>query len=179
MWSARAANPRAGFPRPVYYNSTAIDTGKGLKPRPVIYGVVRVESGTGFNPLVEELKAQYAISQLVGRIFDGTGVREHDVRRQMALHKRTSGEPDGYLVVIHSRRYGKIDLTVQWKSNGVEVVSFSEAGDDQEALLLMSPYSWVRTVQGFFNVARPVALGLLGTSVLRKEEPGEKARRND
>ena len=151
MWSARAANAR-----PVYYNSTAIDTGKGLKPRPLIYGVVRIEAGTGINPLVRELKAHYATSQLIGKLLEGTGVREHDLRRQLTLHKRATGEPDAYLIAIRSYEFGAIDCAGAWKSSGVEVISFSEAGDEQEALLLISPYSWIRTARGSYMVERPV-----------------------
>jgi len=143
MWSARAANAR-----PVYYNSTSIDTGKGLKPRPLIYGVVRIEAGTGINP--------YVTSQLIGKLLEGTGVREHDLRRQLTLHKRATGEPDAYLIAIRSCEFGAIDCGGAWKSSGVEVISFSEAGVDQEALLLISPYSWIRTARGSYMVERPV-----------------------
>lgn len=147
LWTWRTSSPDNSRLRTIYYNSTAIETPKGLKARALLYGVVRIEPAAGLNP-------QFPW-RLVGRIFEGTGIRESEIRRQLTLRFKADGLPDAYLIVLRSGEVGVIDRSAAWKSKNVEIVSFSESGSQQEALLLMSPYSWVRTSRGALLVERP------------------------
>ena len=47
---------------------------------------------------------------------------------------------------------GRIDIRSPWKADAVQVVAFSEHADEQEAMLLMPAYSWVRGELGTFYV---------------------------
>ncbi len=160
VWTARAGIPRIGMSQQVYYNSTAVQTAKGLRTCPVLYGVVRIEPATGFNP--------HLPWRMIGRLFEGTGVRANDIRRQITLHGGARGEPDAYLIALRSCDFGVVSHRGPWKSKGVEVLSFSEAGDTQESLVLMSPYSWVQTGRGVFQIERPLMPQQMRSGVLKE-----------
>ena len=52
--------------------------------------------------------------------------------------------PDAYLFVVAPEKTGRIDISSPfWKPASVQVVSFSEDSDQQQAMLLMPAYSWV------------------------------------
>jgi hypothetical protein len=60
--------------------------------------------------------------------------------------------PDLYLFVVTARQTGRLDIRSPWKADAVQVVALSEHADEQEAMLLMPAYSWVRGELGTFYV---------------------------
>jgi hypothetical protein len=60
--------------------------------------------------------------------------------------------PDLYLFVVTAERTGHLDIRSPWKADAVQVVALSEHADEQEAMLLMPAYSWVRGELGTFYV---------------------------
>ncbi len=64
-------------------------------------------------------------------------------------------QPDYLLVVAKSCEVGHVDVgSTAWRSEGTLLISFSECGRQQEAMLLMPPGAWLRTDVGKF-VLRP------------------------
>ena len=62
-------------------------------------------------------------------------------------------EPDRLLVVVRSCEAGRLDIGARgWKSEGTLLISFSECREEQEAMLLMPPYGWLRTDLGTFRL---------------------------
>jgi len=60
-------------------------------------------------------------------------------------------KPGGFLVVVRSRLVGKLIIgRTNWRSDDTWLISFSECGDQQEAMLLMPAYSWIQTELGRF-----------------------------
>jgi hypothetical protein len=61
--------------------------------------------------------------------------------------------PDYYLFVVDSGRTGELVIEHEgWKSDGVVLVSLSQMGNRQEAMLLMRIHSWIRGQLGLFAV---------------------------
>ena len=61
--------------------------------------------------------------------------------------------PDSYLLALSSERCGAFDcLNVGWKSETVFPLAVSQFRDRGEALLLMRPGDWVRTVLGVWQL---------------------------
>jgi hypothetical protein len=60
--------------------------------------------------------------------------------------------PDFFLFVLTAGHTGRLDIQSQWKADAVQVVALSEHADEQEAMLLMPAYSWLRGELGTFYV---------------------------
>jgi hypothetical protein len=61
--------------------------------------------------------------------------------------------PDFYLFVATSKATGRLDVaSACWKAEPVQVVALSEGAHQHEAMLLMPPYSWIRSELGTFFV---------------------------
>lgn len=159
IWTSQM-DSAGGGKRPVYYNSTGVETAKGLRACAVIYGVVRVDAATGFNP--------HLPGRLVGRTLASTGARMDGGLPQITLRWLATGSPDAYLVAVRSETFGIVDRTGLWKSDGVEVVSFSEWGGVQEMLLVMRPYTWLVTSRGAFQIEQPSLPAELRSGVLKE-----------
>jgi hypothetical protein len=62
-----------------------------------------------------------------------------------------AAKPDGFLVVARSQLVGKLTIgRTDWRSDSTWLISFSECGDQQEAMLLMRAHSWLQTELGRF-----------------------------
>ena len=60
-------------------------------------------------------------------------------------------KPDGFLVVTRSQLVGKLTVgRTDWRSARTWLISFSECGDQQEAMLLMREHNWMQTELGRF-----------------------------
>jgi hypothetical protein len=59
--------------------------------------------------------------------------------------------PDLFLVVVRPELTGKLIVGIgDWRSSDTWLLSFSETADQQEAMLLMAAYSWLRGELGRF-----------------------------
>ncbi|MEZ5398677.1 MAG: hypothetical protein R2729_03355 [Bryobacteraceae bacterium] len=65
-------------------------------------------------------------------------------------------KPDAYLVVVKSEQTGGAIKRGDWLDSKTILISFSECGADQEVMVIMPAYSWVRGALGTFFL-EPVA----------------------
>ena len=154
------------FARGVYYNTTGIDIGGTIRQRPQIVGYARFNGCGGFNPN-RPLK-------MIDRVFE---CAEPCVWRGLnkLLFKRLLNapeKPDSFLVVVRGQLVGKLTIgRTDWRSAGTWLISFSECGNQQEAMLLMAAHSWMQTELGRFvlepEARRPWVARLVLAPVLR------------
>ena len=142
------------FARGVYYNTTGVDIGGTLRQRPKIAGYARFHACGGFDP--------HRPARMIGRVFE---CAEPCVRQgeNKLLFQRILGKPekpDAFLVVVRPELNGVLVVgSADWRSSDSWLISFSECGDKQEAMLLMPIYGWIHTKLGRFvlepHVRRP------------------------
>ena len=133
------------FARGVYYNTTGIDIAGTIRQRPQIVGYARFNGCGGFNP--------NRLSRMIGRVFACAEPSVWQGQNKL-LFKRLLNppeKPDGFLVVVRSPLVGKLTIGgTNWRSAEPWLISFSECGEQQEAMLLMPAYSWLQTEMGRF-----------------------------
>jgi hypothetical protein len=145
IWSVRA---RASSKRTAYYNTTGITVGGGLHHRSRVYGHLRFNEAGGFNPK--------HIERNIGRVFESVGSLDQRGGKLLLHHLSFEPKaPDYFSFAVKSERTGKLTIdSAVWKRDDVLLLSLSEARDEQEAILLMPPHSWIRGSLGLF-VAEP------------------------
>jgi hypothetical protein len=127
-----------------FFNTTGVDVGGRLRARPLVYGVARFDGASGFMP--------HGPEGMLNRVFDCEPPCEWNGGMRLlfrALLPRPQ-RPEGYLVVLRELNNGRIDHESAWRSFDVTLISFSETQMHQEVMLLMPPFSWVRTAFGLF-----------------------------
>jgi hypothetical protein len=152
IWSKRvrldASDPSRT--RTAYYNTTGITANGKLRHRSQSFGQLRFNEIGGFDPSL--------IEHNIGRVFHCTGDLEAR-HPKLVFHRLSDGpaSPDYFVFAVTSRRTGgRMPIGwYGWKSDGVLLLSLSEFNQDQEAILLMPPQSWIRGVLGWF-VAEPL-----------------------
>jgi hypothetical protein len=75
------------------------------------------------------------------------------------------GAASSFLVVVTADNVGRVISGDHWRSDDSQVISWSESANAQEFLLLMQPFSWIRTARGLF-VFHANASGCGGSVVL-------------
>jgi hypothetical protein len=150
IWTARDA--RAGVDGAesrrlrAYYNTTGVLAGSTLRNRSCLYGYVRLDECSGFHPCFAE--------RFIHRVYESEGMSVWDGRNKLFLRRLTPAGtlPDAYLFRIGSADLGWIDRRGAWKCDAAQVVSFSEWNGQQEAMLLLPAFGWVRSERGTFCV---------------------------
>ena len=141
MWRHRLAtqtHENDRFVQPVYYNTTGVEANGRVRRRPQICGYARFDVIGGFDP--------NHLSRMINRVFE---CAEPSVWKECnkLLFRRvlTAGEsPDRFLVVARSDVTGRLLVGTQdWRSADTWLLSFSECGSHQEAMLLMTIDSWI------------------------------------
>ena len=131
--------------RTAYYNTTGVTVNGVIRTRPKIIGHIRFNGVGGFNP-------NYP-SRMIGRVFECGDPCIWEEQNKV-LFKRIvprPQRPDCFLVAIRSEQVGRFDLTrPTWKSDDSLLISFSEWHDQQEIMLLMPAYAWLRSDLGTF-----------------------------
>ncbi len=143
IWSVRKTSNSG---RSAYYNTTGLLMNGQLRHRSRICGVVRFNEAGGFN--------SQQIERNIGRVFE-SGEWGVPVPRTLLLHHVSNRPvfPDSFLFVVTSGRTGKLWTDHDgWKSDAVKVISLSQTQSQQEALLLMPAFSWIRGTLGRFVV---------------------------
>jgi hypothetical protein len=123
-----------------------------LVRRRKIAGHVRLDGVSGFNP-------NYP-SRAIGKMFECAEPCVWKGQNKVLFRRllRTATRPDCFLVVTRSDEVGRLDLTAsEFKSDDSLLISLSECYDQQEALLLMPAYGFLRTALGTFFL-EPFAL---------------------
>src|SRR5579863_7059515 len=140
------SNPRR-FARAAYYNTTGVPVNGSIRTRPKIIGHARFNGVAGFNP-------NYP-SRMINRVFEcedpciWQGQNKVLFKHMLATTER----PDYFLVVAKPEQTGQLAVgTPGWKADDTLLLSFSECRDQQEAMLLMPAFSWIRSELGTFFV---------------------------
>ncbi len=133
------------FVRAAYYNTTGVPVNGMIRTRPKIVGHARFNGVGGFNP-------NYPW-RMINQVFEcedpciWQGQNKVFFKRMLATPQR----PQSFLVAVRPEHVGHLDLTRDtWKSDAGLLVSFSEWHDQQETMLLMPEYSWIRSDLGTF-----------------------------
>lgn len=138
-------NDHERFARGVFFNTTGIRVAGTVRQRPKIVGYARFHQCGGFDPRHP--------SRILGRVFDcaepSVWKRENRLLFQHVLRKPEV--PARFLVVIRSGSIGTFQVgTAGWRSPDTWLVSLSEDGRVEEAMLLMSADAWITTELGRF-----------------------------
>jgi len=148
VWRRRLAKDETGrreIARAVYYNTTGVLVNGHLRTRPRIVGHLRFDGISGLDP-------NYP-SRAVHRVFECAEPCIWKGQNKLMFERRIQPptNPDLYLVVARSENTGALKVgTAGWRSGNSWVISFSEDGEQQEAMLLMASGSWIRSQLGIF-----------------------------
>jgi hypothetical protein len=148
IWTGRDAHAGVGAAnsarRRAYYNTTGVLAGTKLRNRSCVYGHVRLDECSGFHPAFAE--------QVVHRVYESEGVSVWNGGNKLFLRQLTprGTRPDSHLFRIGSAEIGRIDRRSAWKCDAAQLISFSEGDGQQEALVVLPPFGWIRGERGIF-----------------------------
>lgn len=150
IWERREApgcDSSRRFARAAFYNTTGVLANGKLRYRWHIGGKIRFNSFGGFN-------LNHPLCSL-NRVFE---CKEPEITAGgwtlVLFKKMLSGpeRPDFFLFVVTSEQTGGIDFRSDSLDDKVQSIAVSEDGHQQEAMLFMPAYSWVRGALGTFYV---------------------------
>jgi len=149
IWTRRFARDTLGEPRfdprgAAYYNTTGVEVAGRIRNRPRIYGVARFNGNSGFRPDCPQ--------GMLYRVFDCEAPCVWNGHNKVLLKTRLRKpeKPDAYLVIVNSEQTGGIAKVGTWLNGAAAVISFSECGSEQEVMVVMPAYGWVRGMLGTF-----------------------------
>ncbi len=139
------ANDPLRFARGVYYNTTGVEIAGAIRQRPRIRGYARFHACAGFDV--------HHPARMIGRVFDCAEPciwnGDNKLLFQRILHRPE--RPDRFLVVLRPARTGKLTIgNSDWRCQESWLISFSECGDQQEAMLLLPANGWIQSALGRF-----------------------------
>jgi hypothetical protein len=135
------------YARAAYFNTTGVPVNGRIRARPKIVGYVRFNGVGGFNP-------NYPL-RMINSVFECAEPCVWQGQNKVLFKRMLSApvQPDYHLVVVKACEVGHLDIAAaRWRSDDTLLISFSECRDQQEAMLLMPAYSWLRTELGTFMV---------------------------
>ena len=148
VWRRRCGNdpddPRR-FARAAYYNTTGVLVDGTIRTRSKVAGHARFNSTGGFNP-------DY-LQRMINRVFecDDPCVWQGQNKVFFKYMLTSPREPDFFLVVARQREVGRLHIgNTGWKSDNGMLISISECRDEQESMLLLPAYGWIRSDVGAF-----------------------------
>src|SRR5579871_2887840 len=167
IWTRRAAEgDQSRTLDAAYYNTTGVHVGGTLRNRPRVYGLARFNGSSGFRP--------DRAFEALGKVFEceapciWQGISK--VIFKMRLHR--PAKPDAYLVTVTADQCGGInkDPSAAWLHPDSQLISFSECRDQQEVMLVIPAFAWIRGGLGTFflepNAQKPWKASLvLSTNV--------------
>jgi hypothetical protein len=116
-----------------------------LRTRPRIVGHLRFNGVSGLDPNYPTRAIDRVFACAEPCIWKG----QNKLLFERPMQPPTS--PDLYVVVTRSENTGALKVgTAGWRSDNSWVISFSEDGERQEAMLLMASGSWMHTQLGIF-----------------------------
>ena len=138
LWSGRADA--------AYYNTTGVAVEGKIRNRPRTYGVARFNGRSGFRPDWTE--------RMISEVFECEPPCIWNGHKKVLFTRLLDApsRPDAYLVTVTAERTGGIDThgASPWLHSDVQVISFSECGEQQEVMLVMPAYTWIRGRLGTF-----------------------------
>ena len=155
VWRQRqesGARKSGRFEPAVYYNTTGIMVKSGVRQRPQICGYARFDALGGFDPNHP--------SKMIDRAFECAEPAVWMGHNKLLFRRLVARDvcAEHFLVIANSELNGHFAVGSEgWKSADIWLLSFSEAGGNQELMLLMGAGSWVRSDLGRL-VLRPSEL---------------------
>ena len=151
IWTLRVAKSALhaghfGGSSTAYYNTTGVLIGDQMRNRPRVYGVARFNGNSGFRPDWTHW--------IINKVFDCESPcvwNGHNKVLFKTLLARPE-KPDAYLVTVTAEQSGGIDKDPvgTWLHDGAQLISFSECRAQQEVMVVMPPYTWLRGRLGTF-----------------------------
>jgi hypothetical protein len=129
-----------------YFNSAGIQDGSKMHIAGPVRGLVRFNVSSGLDP--------HHTQNNIGRIFCFTEIeRYRDTNRLLALHRATKdASPTHFLIRVSSTLHGNLLPLTRWRSADVQAIAVSRYRGRQEALLLITAQSVIRTSFGVWNL---------------------------
>ena len=162
LWSTRTTKDH----RPsAYYNTTGIVVRGTPRPRSCIYGYIRIDQCIGFRP--------ESADRTLGTVYETEGVVPWNGARKIFLRRlQPKGTvPDRYLVRVSESSVGFINRQACWLCDTGEILSFSEGNDQQEALIVLPRFGWVRGASGSFCLIANFRNPSIAKLTLMEERP--------
>lgn len=154
------------FARGAYYNTTGVDIDGTIRQRPKIAGYARFHACGGFDP--------HRPARMIGRVFECAdpcvwqGENKLLFRRLLPQPEK----PDAFLIVIRPELNGVLEVGgTDWRSADTWLISFSECGNKQEAMLLVPMYGWIHTKLGRFVLEPEAHQPWMSRFVLASADP--------
>ena len=148
-----------------YYNTTGVTVSGATRQRPKIIGYARFNGAGGFDPNHP--------CRMINRVFESADPCVWQGQNKLLFKRPLNSpeEPDGFLLVAHSELFGKVNVgSTNWCSDDTWLIALSECADQQEAMLLMTPYGWIRTELGRFVLESTTTRPWIGCLILTNGE---------
>jgi hypothetical protein len=133
--------------RAAYFNSTGLRSGSKVRRYWIVPGLLRFNGVGDFNAKLP--------NRFIGATFECADVTFAFGGNRLLFVRKIAGcaPPDSYLLALSSERCGAFDCrNPRWKSETVFPIAVSQLQNRGEALLLMRPGDWVRTVLGVWQL---------------------------
>jgi hypothetical protein len=131
-----------------YFNSTGVRCGRKVRRHWIVPGLIRFNGVGDFSP--------HHPNRSLGKTFECSEL-EFMFGGNRMLFERCAPQcssPDYYLAVISEERHGHCEFAAnRWKSPSSRVIAVSQLRELQEAMLLMKPGDWVRTICGVWQLS--------------------------
>ena len=146
IWTTRAARRSVESPirQRAFYNTTGILAGTIPQNRSCVYGYVRVDECSGFDVACAPRE--------IHRVYETDGVAVWNGRKRLFLRRLMPNgtHPEMHLFRIRSSDVGWIDRKSAWHCDVAQLISFSEGNGQQEVLILLPPFGWIRGALGTY-----------------------------
>lgn len=153
IWETRQRTTRSarGIDRTAFFNTTGLTVKEAAGYRWKFGGKLRFNSGGAFDPHLPK--------RSLNKVWEcgEPATCPRGWVQMLCWRKLPKPEmPDFYLFRLATSRLGRIEFrSGQWCSPDVQVISISEGkihgSVEQEALVLMPKYAWVRSAAGAFH----------------------------
>lgn len=148
-----------------YFNSAGVRCGNKVRRHWFLPGLIRFNGIGDFNP-------QFP-SQSVGETFECSDLTFACGGNRLLFVRKAAArvQPDYYLIVVSSDGCGPFNFAEsRWKSESVVPIAVSSLGDGQEAMLRMTPFAYVRSSLGIWQLKTTVDVPHCPSVELLEEE---------
>jgi len=146
IWTTRAAR-RSGEPpirQRAFYNTTGIHAGTKLQNRSCVYGYVRLDECSGFDVA--------SPTRVIHRVYETEGLAVWNGTKRLFLRRLMPNgtHPETHLFRTRPSDVGWIDRKSAWHCDVAQLISFSEGNGQQEVLILLPAFGWIRGPHGTY-----------------------------
>jgi len=146
IWTTRAARRAedSSIRQRAFYNTTGILAGTKLQNRSCVYGYVRLDECSGFDVA--------SATCVIHRVYETEGLAVWNGTKRLFLRQLTPNgtHPEMHLFRIRSSDVGWIDRKSSWHCDVAQLISFSEGNGQQEVLILLPAFGWIRGAHGTY-----------------------------